>query len=512
MKSYTFLFSLMITSAALAQPGSLDSSFNRDGKLITTIGRSSVALSVAIQSDGKIVVAGLGGMLLTPDFALTRFTVNGRLDDSFAVKGRARTDFGGEEGVFSVAIQNDQKIVAVGWTQFDGVDVALARYQSNGNLDSAFGKNGKVVTDFGGGEFGTSVCIQADKKIVVGGYSYNGMYDRLALARYKPNGKPDSTFGKNGQVITDLGKNAYCFSIAIQPDGKIVAAGSLSNGSDDDFVLVRYKTNGRVDSSFGVNGKVVTDFGANEGDFANSVVIQTDGKIIAAGSTTRNYDFALARYKINGKPDSTFGLNGKVTTDFGGSDSGFSVALQADGKLVMSGGTNNGTGKNFALARYKTNGNLDKTFGLQGEVNTDFGANETGYSVAIQQDGKIVVAGFSYDTSLFSDASFAVARYKGDATVRANDASDFLHVQKENKTPTIRLFPNPAKNILNIQGLCGSLSSNTISIIDAKGELLQQVTTANESYSFNVRRLPPGLYIVRIDEADKTTRLNFLKE
>jgi len=216
-----------------------------------------------------------------------------------------------------------------------------------------------VTTDFGGSDYGFSVALQPDGKIVVAGYAGGD----FALARYNSDGALDTSFGSGGKVTTDFGGSYHPdgFSVALQPDGKIVVAGYAGG----DFALARYNSDGALDTSFGSGGKVTTDFGGSDAGY--SVALQPDGKIVVAGYA--GLDFALARYNSDGALDTSFGTGGKVTTDFsGGRDVGYSVALQPDGKIVVAGYA----GVDFALARYNSDGALDTSFGSGGKVTTDF--------------------------------------------------------------------------------------------------------------------------------------------
>ena len=271
--------------------------------------------------------------------------------------------------------------------------INTASFSQAGLLDSTFSADGKVTTDFGGNDYGYSVAIQAEGRIVVAGSGTSG----LELARYQPNGAIDGSFGTNGKVLTDSGS---AYSVAIQADGKIVVAGYASNSPSRDFLLVRYRGNGQLDSAFGVNGKATTDFGGD--DYGASVAIQSDGKIIVAGSSAATYTkFALARYNKNGTLDNTFGKKGKVTTKIALLKSeSRSVVIQADGKIVVAGYASFASGGfngYFATARYKLNGGLDSAFGVNGIVTTNVsghGENDC-RAVAIQSDGKIVVSGLN---------------------------------------------------------------------------------------------------------------------
>ena len=345
--------------------GSLDTSFDGDGKVTTDFGGGDdAAFSATIQSDGKIVVAGesYNGSKRF-DFAIIRYNSNGSLDTTFDGDGKVTTDFGGtsDDRAYSVAIQGDGKIVVAGYSKSD---FALTRYNSNGSLDTTFDGDGKVTTSVGSSFFTdieNSVAIQSDGKIVVAGFSTKGSNLDFALARYNSNGSLDTTFDGDGKVTTGFGSstNDVAHSVAIQSDGKIVVAGfSETSGIFDskDFALTRYNSNGSLDSTFDGDGKVTTDFGRNLDDRANSVAIQSDGKIVVAGESKNvrsGYDFALTRYNSNGSLDTTFDGDGKVTTavglfNYGANYGALSVAIQSDGKIVAAG---DGPG-DFALARY----------------------------------------------------------------------------------------------------------------------------------------------------------------
>ena len=347
-----------------AAEGDLDSTFGTGGKVTTDFsGSRDYGQAVAIQSDGKIVVAGFA-FYGTYDFALARYDTNGALDSTFGTGGKVTTDFGGTaDYAWAVAIQSDGKIVAVGMTG-NPFDFALARYNTDGSLDTTFGADGKVITDFGGSyDWATGVAIQSDGKIVVVGVSIDQA--NFALARYNTDGSLDTTFGAagNGKVSTNFsGKSDQSLAVAIQSDGKIVVAGNSGRYPPPpfyDFAVARYNTDGTLDSGFGSSGKVTTNFSGSY-DTCLAVAIQSDGKIVAVGDSDGN-DFALARYDTNGALDSTFGTGGKVTTDFsGGQDQAYAVAIQSDGKIVAV-GTSKGDSDDFMLARYETDGTSPAT-------------------------------------------------------------------------------------------------------------------------------------------------------
>jgi len=401
--------------------GSLDTSFDIDGKVTTDFAAQSLELArgVAIQTDGKIVAAG-GSNTRTGNrgFALARYNTDGSLDTTFDTDGKVTTAMGTSwDDANAVAIQADGKIVVAGDSRAANLynHFALARYNADGSLDTTFGTGGKVITDFGtSDDHARAVKIQSDGKIVVAGSSNNnGFNTDFALARYNADGSLDTTFGTGGKVTTAMGTaNDVAYAVTIQADGKIIAAGYASTGGIAAFALARYTATGSLDATFGTGGKITTAVGT-DGATAHAVAIQSDGKIVAAGDTSIGgapSDFALVRYTTTGSLDTTFGTGGKVTTAVGtDTDIASAVAIQSDGKIVAAGYSINSSVANFGLARYNTDGSLDTTFDTDGKVTTVVQAswNEV-YALAIQSDGKIVAAGYS---SNGIDSNFALVRY-----------------------------------------------------------------------------------------------------
>ena len=282
----------------------------------------------------------------------------------------------------------------------------------DGDLDPTFGTGGMVMTDLNRStDLANAVAIQSDGKLVVVGQTYkNNDYsdEDFAVTRYNTDGTLDNTFGRGGKVRTDFpGLAAVPSAVVIQPDGKIVVAGGAFPQFTfaGNFEVVRYNPNGSLDRSFGNGGIVTTTF--PEGSYAFDVALQPDGKIVAAGTVfvdfipgePSNTDFALARYNPDGTPDAAFGSGGQVSTDFVGmEDDAFSVLIQSDGKIVAVGSANSpATYYDFAAVRYLSNGTIDTAFGVAGKVSTDFGDHnfDRAQSAALQSDDKIVAAGFA---------------------------------------------------------------------------------------------------------------------
>jgi uncharacterized delta-60 repeat protein len=326
----------------------------------------------------------------------------GDLDRSFGGDGKVRTkideDYGG--AATSVAIDSRGRTIAAGTTG----SFAVARYKRNGRLDGSFSGNGKVITSFGRFAQAQAVAIDPRGRIVAAGFSCFLSDDscsdvRPALVRYRRNGTLDPAFGSGGKVTTDFG-GANANSVAIDSHGRVIVTG----GNSGDFGLLRYKWNGSLDPSFGSGGRVTSDFGG--GDGASGVAIDSHRRIVAAGSTAagEDYDFALARFEPNGDPDGSFGSAGQVTTVFGGSSDARSVAIDSRDRIVAAGYADGVPSGKFALARYKPNGDLDDSFSGNGKLRTRFGRrNDAAHGVTIDSRDRIVAVGGEDD--------FRVARY-----------------------------------------------------------------------------------------------------
>jgi uncharacterized delta-60 repeat protein len=363
-----------ISYVALARfnpDGSLDGSFGTGGRVLESFPglqpQDPAPGGLAVQADGTLIITGsVLNANGDTDFLVARFDTSGNLDASFDEDGWATTDLGGYDVVFSAAVQTDGKILGVGYSnQADNSDFALVRYNADGSLDPTFGTDGMVTTDLGSVEDRAfSVALEPDGRIVAAGFSLDPVtsFSRFAVARYTPDGALDSTFDGDGQVITAVGATtnhgvggATAYSVAVQSDGKIIAAGTAASQQEDLdlFALVRYNTDGSLDASFDADGIVTSNLSSSL-DVADSIVQQADGKIVAAGySSPYNVDFAVVRYNSDGSFDTTFGNDGIVFTDFGYIAEAFGAVLQSDGKIIVAGYTTQDTANfDFALARY----------------------------------------------------------------------------------------------------------------------------------------------------------------
>jgi uncharacterized delta-60 repeat protein len=341
----------------------------------------------------------------------------GGLDESFGQSGSVVTDFGEDEYALATAVQQDGKILVVGESGTPVCcDFVVARYQEDGTLDGDFGSGGVVLTDLGGNDTARAVAVQDDGGIVVVGNSD----DSFALARYNPDGTLDAGFGDGGTVVGNPGGLDFGEGVAIQPDGKIVATGYSAVSGE--FGVARFDTDGTPDLGFGIGGASVTDLGGyRSGDAGTSLAIQEDGAIVVAGTFSPDgatHDFALARFEPDGAFDSSFGDAGTVVSDLGGDDYARSVAIQDDGAVVVAGYSASAAGDALALARYDSSGALDPAFGDAGIVLTDIGGFEYGAGVRIEDSGRIVVGGKAWNALTGSD--FVLAGYGLDGTLDAS--------------------------------------------------------------------------------------------
>jgi uncharacterized delta-60 repeat protein len=402
----------MRVKAAVGDP---DPTFGSAGKVVTNFSAGFDGIAdLAIQTDGKVVTVGNS---TNGDFSLLRYDSDGNPDPFFGNAGKVTTDFNGGLAT-GVVLQTDGKIIVVG--RANGInataDFGLMRYDAFGNPDPTFGNGGKVTTDFSGDfDAASAVIVQNDGKVIVVGRatSVGGTKADFGIVRYDKFGNPDPNFGNGGKVITDFsGNDDSASAVALQSDGKLVVAGSATLNSRD-FAVARYDNLGNPDMSFGSGGKVTTDFlgGIDRG---SDVAIQNDGKIVVAGVANDANgvgDFGVVRYDIFGGPDVFFGNGGKVRVDFGNAETANGMALQADGRIVICGTVQNNNLTNWGVACLDTNGNPDASFGNGGKVTTDFFGNDDGCgAIAIQSDGKIIVGGFA---NTGNETDFALVRYDG---------------------------------------------------------------------------------------------------
>ena len=413
-------------------PGSLDPSFGTGGMTTLLLPAGDfVPADVVLRPDGKVVVAGYTDLTGEHgdgiyDFFVAEFTATGAPDRSFGVRGLATVDLGATDSLGAMALQPDGKLLVAGSTVgFTNKKdrIAIARLNPDGRLDSSFGDGGRAVIDFCWIEGVDDLAVRPDGRIVLAGLEGNNVFADFGVAQLTAEGKIDTSFGKSGCTAVDFGGLDLPAAVALQPDGKIVVAGTTSpmakGGVAEDFAISRINPGGLLDRSFGRSGKVTVGF-HHRGDHCAGLAVRPDGAIVLSGATESALgpgDLEMAQLRPNGSIDTSFGVHGHLVVDFGSDESDGALALRPDGESVLAGSTNAGANpRNLAVALIDSTGTLDRSFGQGGRVSVDLGEDDTATAVAIQPDGRIVVAGrksvddprlpgYGYD--------FAVARLLG---------------------------------------------------------------------------------------------------
>jgi uncharacterized delta-60 repeat protein len=502
---------LIMPGKSFSQAGRLDTTFGESGIVRTDINNSTFVMSVKINGDGKILAVGYSENENDEDFAVSLYNPEGILDTTFGKNGIVNTPIGNsEDRANSAVIQDDGKIIAAGNSNNgSNDDFAIARYNMNGTLDSTFGTNGIVITPIGtSDDAALSVISQKDKKIIAAGYSDKAKYRVFAIVRYNIDGTLDKTFGENGIVTTPVGtSDDVAYSSTLQTDGKIVVAGYSYYPSkyDDDYKMVRLNPDGTLDNSFGKNGIITSAKTSNE-EF-NSVAIQKDGKIVTAGylDSGDNALFAITRFNPDGTLDNTFGTDGIATKHFDTSSDDYakSIKVQSNGKIVVAGYTIHNIFKSaFAIARYNPNGSLDNTFGENGINTLHINTNPSydfakAYSIAFQRNGKIIVAGHAEVNNNYTVA--IIARYTGDSPTGV-----FQEISNEPNSYMLKQnYPNPFNPSTKISYSLPKSGFVTLNVYNLLGQKVAELVNekqhaGNYEATFNAGSLPSGIYIYKI--------------
>lgn len=483
MKSrYTHFLGLLVLSTVLlvlpeisrAGDSDLDPTFGTGGLAQVTVGTTAGGGSkIALQSDGKIVQVGSSMDSYTnygSDIAVVRYNTNGSLDTSFGTGGVVKTDMLLDEGASAVVIQGDGKIVAGGRTRANttdnlGWDAALIRYNTDGTLDTAFDSSGKVVVDLGSVEAINDIALQSNGKIVAVGTTLSGGNNRFLVMRFNADGSLDTNFGTSGYLVEHFTENTLedAYSVAILDDDSLIVAGrGIKPDGYSSISLLKLTAGGALDTGFSGDGRLAVTFGNSSG--ASSVAVDSEGRFVVGGyrrvSSTSDYEFLLLRYTAAGTLDPDFGTGGQVVTPFGAPYTNqqiSSLALQDDGKIVVAG---NGYIPatyyyDLLLARYHADGSLDTDFdGDDGKIALSQNSQIFPRKTLLQPDGKILVGG-SVGMSMLKP--FAVFRFGADL-------------------PGLTMAVNPAG---------GGTTTPAVGTIGVPLDVAQNITaTANSGYNF----------------------------
>ncbi|NUQ80717.1 MAG: T9SS type A sorting domain-containing protein [Bacteroidetes bacterium] len=428
MKKWVMALFLGIASPVLAQDGDLDDKFGSGGIVVTDLkGASEWGRSVKIQPDGRILVGGYAMVEENQDFLLIRYLEDGTLDDSFGISGIATTDIaGGADYGYSVALLPDGMILLAGEVQTgESYHMAVARYHDDGTIDSTFGTDGVVIVPVGNSSAAWSVVTDENDYIWLAGQAVMLESNDMVVVRLKPSGEPDPDFDSDGIATFDLGGNDVAWSIALLSDGSFLAAGYTNLKGTDDFALIKGNSEGRIDEGFGDLGSVILE--SNDGtDRCRAVRLDFENHIYLGGTLFEDgkYKAAVIRLLSDGKADDTFGIKGIASYSlFGDYENGYDLELQADGKTVWAGHSRVEGTWTFSIMRLKEGGALDLDFYDSGYRSVPIGTGQSiGFSVEVQDDGNIVMAGYQSDAET---QDVAVARMMGSSGPLPVELSSF---------------------------------------------------------------------------------------
>jgi len=391
----TVIFVFLISNIFSQSDGSIDTSFNSGGTVVTDIAGYDYAKDIVVQPDNKVLVAGYYNT--DKDIFVLRYNEDGSLDNSFSGNGKFTYSFGSNnEYCRGIALQDDGKIVITGgFGNGTNYDVFVIRLNSDGTFDTSFDSDGILTFALGSGDdMGYDVVIDASGKILISGYADMGSGYGFFVARlWGINGSFDTSFDGDGKATVSIdAANDFGYQIGIQSDGKIIVSGTVGASNDRDIGIASFNTDGSLNTSF--NGTGTLRFSILNGDEAYGMEIQSDDKIVVGGYSYYGHNYMImARVNPNGTLDNSFSGDGKYSGS-GQADFAKSLALQEDGKILL-GGNINTNPSDYAIWRFNSDGSPDYSFGTSGRVTTNVGTGDYGYAIAVH-DWKIILAGNNY--------------------------------------------------------------------------------------------------------------------
>lgn len=493
---YTAITFLFIPWILTAQDGALDISFNGDGKFIyENKNADERATDVTLQADGKILIIGPSGFSGYDETHIIRLDIYGNPDPKFGNQGIVETDLGGTQSEGTcIAVQADGKILIAGTTEYqDDRGFGVRRLLDSGQPDLNFGDTSYAFLDFANSNLETHfIGVQPNGKIIVAGSAYSNSL-KITIARFMANGMPDYSFGDSAISMLNLPSSVTPAQFVMTPSGGLIGVGYTYVNSQQAFAIVQTTASGDLDASFGSNGLILTSFSGHAE--AEGVALQGDGKVVIGGHADVNGDdhFALVRLLSDGTLDQSFGTNGKVTAQIMDGDAyGRAVAILGDGKILLAGDAYGIWNRDFAVARFTTTGKLDNSFSFDGFTTKNMGnGNDYVYDAVLQPNGRLVVVGrtyFEYNSgSSTSSYDFAAARFLGgEPTFGIDDL----------EASNISVYPNPASSFLNID-VEDPFSDYEIELLDMSGKMYAKQKVRG-STSVDVSAFHSGLYMLRI--------------
>lgn len=503
-----FMLPLVIYSQT---PGTLDTAFGNGGTVIIDNGNTDLFTDIVVQDDQKIVAIGITyDASFVASAQAYRFLPDGSLDVTFAANGIFTYSLNAEANVFDALIKEDGKILMVGsTTDYNDYRILLIQLNENGTLDTVFGDGGIVVqkvspiTDGFFEDFGTSVALQDNKILVAGSLKTVDFFNAPMVVRFNENGELDTTFGVDGVAQIPVIENENIFdAIVVQNDGKIVASGHYAvDLLQFAMLVVRFMPDGTLDASFGNNGQTVIPLGADAESFG--MQLTSENKIVVTGFTASpqyNYDMLLMQFNTDGNLDSGFGVDGIITSDFGNYDVGSAIEIQADGKILIAGGTGEGPPNDVEMAvwRYLTDGTADTTFGEGGVAKVQISDQvDEALGIALQADGEIVIAGRSINENFNLD--FIVARMLNDLKLSTPELTE---------NTSMSLTPNPVSNVLQITS---RIQIESVAIYNLSGQLLMQKELNSLNGSLNLSYLSSGIYFANVSANGEIETFKIIK-
>jgi len=503
MKCTQTILLILISSILFSQAGNLDISFGNEGKTITEFeGISAEANSMAVQSDGRIVMSGFGEIGSDEVIVAVRYMPDGEIDAGFANEGKfifRISNF--RDRCYGIAVDSLNNVFLTGISSNSGsVNKGFViKLNTNGELDSTFAQNGIWLSeepdtreDF------REILIQDDGKIVIAGATaISQATSRSTIIRINTDGTLDNNFGQNGIAIAFVPISYNPMFAKLNSNGEIISGGFVLDNNFITTILTKFTKQGELDFSFGVFGVMYDNSTFDE--FARDLAFQSDNKILLVAGVTTLFgrDFGLTRYNQNGTLDNTFGNNGKVSTDFlQGSNTAHSVVIQKDGKIILSGFLGTTPNHDYAIARYDSLGVLDSSFGNNGKVITDLGFDDLAFASAIQFDGKLLCGGNSKRAD--GNSSFSIARYFTEIETSTLNIPEIVN--------SISIYPNPSNGKFSLVFDLKKLSNTSIDLLSSNGQFIHKIidnkflTKGENAIEIELNEnINMGLYFLRIE-------------